>query len=166
MEIRQLMEQDAEQYLTIRLEALKKNPEAFATSYEEEQNQSVNKYLDRFASPGSSYTFGAFDGQDLVGVVTLIQGQKRKLLHRATIVAMYVKEEKRGTGIGKVLVERAIQKARDLAGVEQVYLSVVTDNHSAKRLYTSLGFTIFGTEKNALKYCDIYYDEDHMVLFL
>ena len=41
---------------------------------------------------------------------------------------MYVSPEKRGSGIGKALVVEAINKANDLQGVEQVYLTVVTTN--------------------------------------
>jgi hypothetical protein len=37
----------------------------------------------------------------------------------------------------------AIRKARDTAGVEQLHLSVVTNNQPAKKLYRSLGFEIF-----------------------
>ncbi|WP_240510186.1 GNAT family N-acetyltransferase [Virgibacillus profundi] len=63
------------------------------------------------------------------------------------------------------LVE-VIQKAGDLGVIEQIYLTVVTTNASAKRLCSSFGFKVFGTEKNALKYNDTYFDEYHMVLFL
>ncbi|PAV31497.1 GNAT family N-acetyltransferase [Virgibacillus profundi] len=166
MKIRQLIAQDAHQYLNMRLEALQNNPEAFASSYQEEKNQSVDKYINRFKSPQDSFTFGAFYGYELIGVVTLVKEKRVKLWHKTSIVAMYVTKEKRGYGIGKALLVEAIQKARDLRVIEQVYLTVVTTNSSAKRLYSSFGFKVFGTEKNALKYNDTYFDEYHMVLFL
>lgn len=166
MNIRQLIAQDAEQYLNIRLEALQKAPEAFASSYEEEKNQSPDKYRGRFDSSQNSFTLGAFNGDELVGVGTLIKETRSKLLHRANIVAMFVKEEERGHGLGKLLLTDAINKARELNEIEQIYLSVVRKNKSAKRLYLSSGFEVFGTEKNALKFNDTYYDEDQMVLFL
>jgi RimJ/RimL family protein N-acetyltransferase len=150
----------------MRLEALQKNPEAFASSYEEEKYHSVEKYIKRFQSPQDSFTFGAFEDSILVGVITLIRGQKLKLSHRANIVAMYIKPEKRGTGLGKALIAKAIEKAYRLEGIEQIYLSVVTTNISAKKLYTSCGFEVFGKEKRALKIDNTYYDEEHMVLFL
>jgi RimJ/RimL family protein N-acetyltransferase len=96
----------------------------------------------------------------------LIRGKIFKLKHRANIVAMYVAPEKRGFGIGKGLLSETIKKANDLEGIEQVYLTVVTSNEPAKRLYSSLGFEVFGTEKRALKFDNTYFDEDHMVLFL
>jgi len=166
MEIRQLNSNDAEAYFSIRLEGLKKNPEAFATSYEEEKSQSADKYKTRFEKTQDSFTYGAYEGSELVGVITLVREQLTKLEHRANIVAMYVKPEKRGNGIGKALMERAIEKAKNLSGVEQLYLMVVTENHPARKLYQTMGFEIYGTERRALKYGDTYYDEERMVLFL
>lgn len=112
MEIKQLDRKDAVAYLTLRLEALQKNPEAFAASFEEEKNNPVEKYEKRFESPNNSFTFGAFDGGELVGTVTLLLESRIKLEHRANIVAMYVKEEKRGLRIGKKLLKAAIEKAK------------------------------------------------------
>ncbi|ENH98126.1 acetyltransferase [Gracilibacillus halophilus YIM-C55.5] len=166
MEIKQLDSRDAEKYLTIRLEALQNSPGAFASSYEEEKDQPVEKYKNRFETPQNSFTFGAFDDYQLVGVITLVKEQLIKLRHRANIVAMYVSPEKRGDGIGKALVSKAIQKAVSLEDIEQIYLTVVTTNYPAKRLYSSIGFEVFGHEKRALKFGDTYYDEEHMVLYL
>lgn len=166
MKIRPLIAQDAQQYLNIRFEALQKAPEAFASSYEEEKKQSVDKYINRFKSPQDSFTLGAFNDHELVGVVTLIKEKRIKMRHRANMVAMYVTKEKRGYGIGKALLTDAIQRARDIEEIEQIYLTVVTTNETAKQLYASFGFTVFGTENNALKYNNKYFHEDHMVLFL
>src|SRR5690606_36859575 len=99
-------------------------------------------------------------------VVTLFRESLAKLQHRANIIAMYVAPDQRGLGIGKSLMIEAIQVAHDWAGVEQVYLTVVTTNEPAKKLYASLGFEVFGTEKRALKVKDTHYDEEHRVLFL
>ncbi|WP_370452962.1 N-acetyltransferase family protein [Sporosarcina sp. BI001-red] len=163
--IRRLVAQDAEKYLTLRLEALQNSPESFGSTYEEEKDQPVDKYRTRFQSR-DSITFGSIEDGELVGIITLVKEHRIKLRHRTTIVAMYVSPSKRGLGIGKALVNEAITMAKELDGVEQVYLTVVTTNKSAKKLYISLGFEIFGTEKQALKLDDSYFDEDLMVLFL
>lgn len=165
MKIRLLQPLDAEEYFNLRLEALQNNPEAFAASFDEEKEQPIEKYIMRFQSE-ESFTFGAFDKEKLVGVVTLIQEKLIKLRHRATIVAMYVSLEKRGMGIGKALLEEVIAKAKEVENVEQVYLTVVSTNEPAKKLYSLMGFECYGTEKRALQLGDDYYDEDLMVLFL
>ena len=80
---------------------------------------------------------------------------------------MYVTSSKRNLGLGKVLMEEAIKKAEGIEGLEQVYLAVVSTNESAKKLYSSLGFKVFGTEKKGLRLeNNIYFDVDFMILFL
>ncbi|MGE7186855.1 GNAT family N-acetyltransferase [Peribacillus sp. NPDC006672] len=52
-----------------------------------------------------NFTFGAFDDyEELIGVVTLVQEQHKKLQHRANIFAMYVTSKKSGLGVGKTLL--------------------------------------------------------------
>ncbi|KGL38311.1 GNAT family N-acetyltransferase [Listeria newyorkensis] len=165
MEIRLLTTADVDQYVKIRLQALQESPAAFATSFEEEKYTALQKYEIRFQSP-YSLTFGAFSGGNLVGVVTLIREERIKTRHRANIVAMYVAPERRGSGVGKALIGTAIEQAQQLEGIEQVYLSVVTNNKQARKLYTSLGFVPYSLEKRALKLDGTYFDEEHMVLFL
>ncbi|QNF29937.1 GNAT family N-acetyltransferase [Metabacillus elymi] len=165
MDIRLLKPLDAENYRNIRLEALQNNPESFGSSYEEEKEIPLETYKSRFQSD-ESFTFGAFENEKLVGVVTLVKENKLKLKHKANIFAMYVSPKKRGIGIGKCLMVEVINKAKDLKGIEQIYLSVVTTNESAKKLYSFLGFEVFGSEKRALKFENTYLDEEHMVLFL
>ncbi|WP_226645229.1 GNAT family N-acetyltransferase [Mesobacillus subterraneus] len=165
MEIRRLNGGDAEGYRVLRHEALLQNPEAFSSSYEDEMYYEASDYKQRLDSK-FTYTFGAFDGDLLVGVVTLVPEGKVKLKHRANIFAMYVTDSQRGRGLGRELVKTAIQQAAELSSVEQIHLTVTSSNEPAKKLYASLGFEPYGVEKNALRINGTYYDEDLMVLFL
>ncbi|NLP50083.1 GNAT family N-acetyltransferase [Bacillus sp. RO1] len=165
MKIRQLTPTDAENYRTIRLEALKNKPEAFSSSYEDEVEYSVEKYRDRFNND-HTYTYGAFNEDNLVGTVTLLCETKKKIKHRATIVAMYVKPDQRNLGVGKALMNVAINKAKELKGIEQIYLAVTASNEPAKRLYTSLGFGTYGIDRHGLKINDTFFEEELMVLML
>ena len=158
--------EDAEKYRSIRLESLKNTPEVFASSYGEEKDLSIEEFKNKFQSE-SSFTYGAFDKRELVGIITLYQEKLNKLRHRAHIGAMYVSPSKRGLGIGKALMEEAIKKAKSIEDLEQVYLAVVSTNESAKKLYSLLGFEVFGTEKKGLKLeNNIYFDVDFMILYL
>ncbi|MFM1652431.1 GNAT family N-acetyltransferase [Brevibacillus sp. B_LB10_24] len=165
MEIRALGPEDANLYRSIRLEALQHHPEAFGSSYEEEKEFSVEKFAGRLQEE-HSFTFGAFENGRLFGVVTLVLEQKNKRKHRANIFAMYVSPEKRNLGIAKTLMIEAIRKAKNTTDVEQLHLSVVTDNQPAKKLYRSLGFETYGIEKRALKIDQNYFDEELMVLYV
>jgi ribosomal protein S18 acetylase RimI-like enzyme len=165
MEIRTLGPSDAELYRSIRLKALLNHAEVFATSYEEESNHPIEKYRYRFQSE-DSITIGAFENGELVGVVTLVKEKLTKLRHKANVAGMYVSPEKQGLGIGKALLQELIKKAKDSQDIEQLLLTVVSTNNRAKKLYSSLGFEVFGIEKKAMKIEKAYFDEEHMVLFL
>ncbi|MBB6674683.1 GNAT family N-acetyltransferase [Cohnella nanjingensis] len=165
MEIRELESHHAARYRKIRLEALQYHTEAFSSSYEEEVGLSSEDFEKRLEAK-ESFTFGAFDQEQLIGIVSLVLESRAKLKHRANIVAMYVRPESRGFGIGKRLMQHAIAKAKAVKGVEQVYLSVTSSNVTAKRMYDSLGFRRYGTNPSALKIDGTYYDDVLMVLFL
>ncbi|WP_144510751.1 GNAT family N-acetyltransferase [Bacillus sp. FJAT-22090] len=167
MEIRLLTPADASAYWELRLEALQQSPESFATSFEEamQRTNPIGQVENNLRTEGN-YTYGAFDQNRLIGMVTLSQESFLKMKHRANIFAMYVSPEARGLGTGKGLLLAAINKAREIEEIEKVNLSVVSTNEKAKNLYTQLGFKVFGVEEKALKVENTYYDEDHMVLTL
>lgn len=158
MTIRLLQATDAESYWNLRLESLKENPEAFATTYEESIQQVANNL-----ETAGSFTFGAFKNDKLIGIVTVLQEKRLKLQHRGVIVAMYVTPSQRNSGTGQALLKEALKKAKEL-NLEQITLTVLTDNKPAKALYESMGFQTFGIEKKALKYEEQYFDEEFMVL--
>jgi hypothetical protein len=73
MNVRLLNSSDANKYWNLRLEALEQNPEAFATSYEEAiQRENPDERATQNLSIEGNFTFGAFDDEELVGVVTLV----------------------------------------------------------------------------------------------
>jgi len=160
-----LNEQDTQAYRTVRLNALKNSPESFGSSYEEEAAFEVERFTNRITKPNST-TFGAFEVNQLVGICNLSFQPRKKMNHRAEIFSMYVEPEFRRKGIGKALIERAIKSARERNTVQQIYLTVVSSNKTAKALYESLGFKTYGIDRQAMRYNGIFYDHDLMVLFL
>jgi ribosomal protein S18 acetylase RimI-like enzyme len=169
MLIRVLLPADASAYWQLRLFALQESPEAFATSYEEaiRREHAVEEVAKNLSQSENGFTVGAFDQKnDLVGIVTFYRERSLKLRHKGYLVGMYVSPHVRRTGIGRQLIAEVIKKAREMPGLEQIHLSVVTTNKAARKLYVSLGFKTFGVEPRALKYGDQYWDEEHMVLRL
>jgi ribosomal protein S18 acetylase RimI-like enzyme len=55
------------------------------------------------------------------------------------IFDIIVKEEFRGKGYGKEIVQTLLGKAKEI-GTEKAYLQAVENNSTAKRLYKELGF--------------------------
>jgi ribosomal protein S18 acetylase RimI-like enzyme len=165
MEIRTLSEDDAALYRELRLEALQTSPEAFGSSYEETVVRPLSATAERLRTPGSA-TFGAFEQDALIGVVTLVRDEGLKMGHRAHIYAMYVTSAARGRGVGRALMAEAIRRARAMTGIEQILLTVTSTNTPARALYEALGFVRYGREPRALKIDDRYFDEDMMILRL
>ncbi|MDP4086337.1 MAG: GNAT family N-acetyltransferase [Bacillota bacterium] len=161
--IRLLNPKDAGSFRKIRLEALKNHPEAFSTSFEEEQEFSLESFEERL-NRNYSYTFGAFEGEKSIGIVTMYVEQRAKLKHRANIVGMYISQEKRREGFGRSLMLEAIKKAKEIERVEQIHLTVTSSNEAAKKLYLSLGFQTYAVDQNALKIGHTYFDDELMVL--
>lgn len=168
--IRLLTENDVEAFVAMRAEALQSVPEAFATDYTEYAAMSQEAKLNQFRNSVNSdddFILGTFDDNNvLLGTAGLIRDTHLKTRHRALIWGVYVTEQARGLRLGRALLRAAIEQARTMPGLEQIYLSVVTVQEAAHSLYLALGFEIYGRELNALKIGDDYFDEDLMVLFL
>ncbi|EKE32013.1 acetyltransferase [Salimicrobium jeotgali] len=156
---------DANMYWDLRLEALRNNPEAFATSYEEAMSKEdpVREVSKRLAD-SDSFTFGAIWDEEIVGMMTLVVQDTSKLRHVAHLIGVYVSPVVRNKGVGGQLLQKTIEKAKEEGYIEKINLSVVTNNDSAIRLYANAGFETWGVEKNALKMHREYYDEQHMTL--
>lgn len=166
MEIRIIEESDAQLYQQLRLLAMKVNPEAFGSTYEREVAFSLETVKERLKPTATKFTLGAFVEEKLVGIVTFIRETSMKMAHKGYIFGMFVLPEMRGKKVGQSLLLALIQKAKATDGLEQIHLTVVSDNEPAKNLYKSLGFEVYGNEKNALKFNGTYYDEDLMALKL
>ena len=159
--IRQLSDKDVLIYRDIRLESLKKIPDAFGSSYEEESQEEDAFFIHRI---NSGAIFGCFVEDQLVGVTGFYTDNKIKCAHVANIWGVFVKEEFRGKKIGKQLLEETIKNLP--SRIEQVRLSVGAHNIWAKNLYEDMGFQECGLEERVIKINDKYYDEILMVKFI
>ena len=167
MLIRKLTEDDMEALWSLRLRALRDNPEAFGSTYEETLQRGKESYRQRLRQPHSETFFiGAFEEGSMVGIVGFFRESGTKSQHQGYIISMYVAPEQRGHGVGKALLIEAIAQARNIAGLEQLLLAVVTTNAAARRLYQSLGFEVYGVQPRALKQGGQYWDEELLVLRL
>ena len=143
------------------MEAVAQSPENFGGSWEEELQQPEAEFKKRLQN---STIFAKFAGDEVVGTVGFFIYAGTKMRHRGAIFGLYVKPEWRRHGVARKLVEAVFEHAHDK--VEQVQLAVVTTNVAARGLYESLGFTVYGEDKRALRVHDAYYDEFLMLKIL
>lgn len=169
MEIRQLTETDAVAYRAFRLRALREAPRAFTNSYEEYLQQPLESTVLRFRDQVNSrvnFTLGAFEEGQLAGSVGFFRETALKVQHKGSLVAMYVVPEFRGRGIARALLSETIDRARQLAGLEELLLGVMVTQTTAKHLYESLGFTVYGRQPRAIQIDHEFFDEELMSLEL
>ncbi len=159
--IRRLDGADAEDYRTIRLAGLAREPEAFGSVYDVEVARPIETFAERLAT---SHVFGAYAGDRIVGLAGFKQESGPKDNHKAFVWGLYVRPSARGRGVARGLMAAVIASAREQ--VEQLTLAVVEGNEAARRLYENLGFEVYGLEPRALKSAAGYRDEVLMVLFL
>ncbi len=150
MIIKRLSRLDVRAYRLIRLRGLRQCPTSFGSSYSEDAKRPLREFAGLLTRAAHKWTFGGFEGERLVGVVTLVRDQRRKERHKASIVGLYVDPSMRRKGVARALLSHAMETARKMRGLRQLRLSVTEANQSAVQLYRSLGFSIYGREEDAL----------------
>lgn len=125
--------------VSLRLEALEGDPEAFSASLEDHRKPTLDKVRKRLG----------------------VGAQSR---NKGRVWGVYVTPSQRGAGLGRTLLNAVLDHVRTFSEVEQILLSVTTTQTAAGRLYRSMGFVPFGREPRALKIAGHYIDEEYMVL--
>lgn len=164
MQIRRLTPADASAYRALRLRALWEYPQAFTSSYAEDEKLPLEATVNRLGSAHQKF-WGAFDVGELCGMVGMDCETRAKNRHKATVVGMYVAHEQMGRGIGRALVETLVEDAR-ACGLELLVLTVTHAESSARRLYERCGFRSFGIEPRAIKVDGHFFAKNHMYLEL
>lgn len=166
MDLRKLTADDATIYWPLRLRALREEPYAFGSDYEDAKDRPLEEIARRLAGEGEDFTLGAFENGTLVGIVTFHRQTDTKARHTANVFGMYVAAEAQGRGIGGALLDALLARARAVPRLEQIYLAVVTTQAPARGLYVSRGFESVAVVRRGLKVGDTYLDEEMMVLWL
>lgn len=115
--------------------------EAYQRFYEvEDPDRDRNRrFLERFVgTDDEGWLFGAFEADRILGFTCL--HRHKSSLRAADTVLMYdlfVLPDARGKGVGRALIERALEVARD-SGAVCLEWSTAPDNATAQRLYDSM----------------------------
>lgn len=127
----------------------------FLLCYPEEFTQTVEEEGAFLASMEASETvlmIACLLEGTIVGNCQIAFDTKQKTRHRAE-VAIAIRREAWGLGIGTALLEELIAAARG-RGVLQLELDVIEGNDRAKALYEKVGFRAVGEKPNAIRLKD------------
>ena len=157
--------EDAVSLLELRLEALTRNPEAFAADVDKSAADGAEawvKLVFDYAKNQSGAVRIACLGAELIGMSGIVRGHWPKTYHSGTIWGVYVNPDWRGFHIGEGIVKGCVEWAiaNDLTVVN---LGVIISNLSAIRCYARCGFTIYGIQPKVTYYAGVYYDDLLMV---
>jgi ribosomal protein S18 acetylase RimI-like enzyme len=138
--IRHLAPEDFEFFRRIRLEALRAEPAVFASSAEDWEKLPDEEWRRRLTV---NAVFVDFIEGEPVAIMGLIRQSASKMAHRATIVMVYVRKDRRGAGHAQALLDALVRHARE-AGIRQLELAVSAENPAAIRFYRREGFVEAG----------------------
>lgn len=90
----------------------------------------------------ADFAFGAYDGDQLVGMLI---AEKRAWNDSLWVWDFHVDAERRGQGIGRLLMDHAADKAKE-AGLRIIICETQNQNSNAIKAYRKLGFRLEGID--------------------
>ncbi|MBQ9544366.1 MAG: GNAT family N-acetyltransferase [Clostridia bacterium] len=132
-------------------------PEEITLTEEQEK-----EYIQKLNDSERDLMLVAYAGGRHIGNCSLRGSERLRYRHRGRVgIALY--EEFCGRGIGKIMLEAVLGVAAQ-TGYEQAELEVVAGNERAIALYEKLGFKIYGTLPDNMKYKDGTYADSHWMM--
>lgn len=145
VEIIHLSPDQWEEYKTIKLESLKKDPEAFGTTYEEDVDKPDEEWksrLKRVQKLKNYWMFFAKLNGKLIGMVGARETNPPDTTPTIKIYGVYIASSARGMGIGKKLMIHLLNEIKKNPKWKIVKVKVFPTQEIAINLYKSLGFKI------------------------
>lgn len=146
---------DLEIFKTLRLEALKTHPEAYASGYDDWVTLDQSGW---YARMDDVFIQVAFNDENPVGMMAVYFTPRARVAHRGTMVMVYLKKAARGSGAAKAMLDACIEDARE-AGLTQLELSVSAENERAHAFYLKEGFAEIGRVPNGYNHDNVLTDD-------
>ncbi len=142
IEIISLKPEEWMQYKDLRLRALKEDPQAFGSTYEDNSKHPDKYWQQRLEDTINKNTqwlvFANLNGK-LVGMAG---GFAEKEPDNAHVIAVYVIPEARGKGISKQLMKELIARITTNKSIKKITVDVNPEQEAAYNLYKNSGFTV------------------------
>ena len=111
-------------------------------------------------SENSILLVAEYEGE-LIGNIDITGSKRLKMAHTG-MVGMGIKEDWRNQGLGKALMECAIEWAKNSSEIEILWLDVYASNELGYNLYKNTGFEVSGIIKGFFKEENGYMDKVQM----
>lgn len=147
MNIRRICTGDGTRLREVRLRALRADPDAFGSTYEEAASRESAWWEDRIidsATGNDQFLAVVENGEEFIGLIGAYTPAGRPDVRH--LVSTWVAPEARGRGLGMELVETVVEWAK-AAGAAEVRLWVVDENRPAIALYETAGFVPTGDKQ-------------------
>ncbi len=144
VEIVSLEPDDWQAYRALRLEALKTDPQAFGSTYDDNLQRPEAWWRERLASvEQNNWLLFAQTPAGLAGMIGAVTADDGSA---ADIISMFVRPTFRRQGIARALMVAALDKIGQNPAVNIVRLEVNRQQRAAVQLYESFGFQVTRTE--------------------
>lgn len=158
--IRRLAQEDSEQWIRLREEALLCHRPSFGVSLSSSYDERRAIYLDWLTR---SPVFGAFDKTGkLIGTAGFFREVSPMLAHRGNVFSFFVSSEARRQGVGQELLLAVIDEAKQNE-TTHLLLTVYDTQKEAIALYEKNGFQTYGVLPHAAIDQDIAIDQCLMI---
>ena len=122
----------------------------------------INNNYDECKRIGNFYPLTLCDDDKIIGHLILRNpGEDESVIRMGFII---VDNRIRGKGYGKMIINLAINYAKEVLNAKEINLGVFTCNESALHCYEKCGFEIISIEKNSYKFYNENWDCAEMVL--
>jgi ribosomal protein S18 acetylase RimI-like enzyme len=142
----------------IRLEALQSEPAAYSSTYEETLARPDEHWQQRLANDRSVHLLARAQSRP-IGMVGGYLGSDEGDDSVAVVFGMYVTSERRGRGIGRLLLTSLIDRLSEFPQITTIRLGVTETQDPARGLYESVGFQVIGKTEEGIVVNDRQYDE-------
>lgn len=139
IEIKRLGEERWREVRDLRQEALEREPAAFCSAYKREATMDEEGWRRRTGDT----LFAVSDGRP-VGMIALGSEGGQRAGSVALLYGVYVRRESRGQGIGRRLVEAAVEAICEYPEVRRIELTVSASQAATIRTYEKCGFVRIG----------------------
>ncbi len=130
-----------------------------------EKTLTKNDLASTIGEPGWRQWFVACQNNTIVGHASLWSGHLESEQHRCTL-GIGIEKSHRGTGLGKRLLDAAIEFVSDQPGIDWLDLGVFVYNDRAIKLYRSAGFLVTGSVPDRFRVGDERIEDISMSLWV